>query len=66
MSYDDYSWRTFVAQLIATGIFTVGIKLIVNLTGHWIAWIFALLIAAAIVFGGVFILDSDDIHEWFH
>jgi hypothetical protein len=63
--YDDYSWQTFVAQVIASIVLTLLIKGGVALFGHWIAWGFAALIAVVICFGGILILDSDDIHHWF-
>lgn len=47
------------AGLVVTAILTVLIKGGVALAGHSIAWLFAVVIAAVLVFGGFVVFDSD-------
>lgn len=50
----------FLAKLLVSTAFTLLIKGGVALTGHWIAWWLAALIALVIVFGGMLILNEVD------
>lgn len=53
----------FFFKLALSAVVTVLIRWGVDLSGHWIAWWAAALIALMVVFGG-FLLFDDDV-EWF-
>lgn len=56
----------FLIKLIVSAVVALLIKAGVALFGHWIAWWLAAIIGLVVVFGGVLILDSDDIHGSWH
>lgn len=49
----------FWGKVIASGVLTLLIKVLVACAGHWIAWWLAGVISLVVVFGGWFFIDGD-------
>lgn len=51
--------ETFLLKLLGSALVGLLVKAVVAASGHSVAWVWAMLIGLAIVFGGFLILDSD-------